>query len=125
MSDSADAFMPAPSPECVQRRRHGRVRVGDVATTLGTLSDLSASGMCVLCGAVPPAMGKLMHVAIRGVDRAFMVPARVVRVRRRGLMSHEVGLEFTELTGEIREELLQIARQAVCGTTLVEMRRAA
>ena len=69
--------------------------------------------------------GAVLDVGIQGVDGPFMVRAKVVRITRKGLLGHEVGLEFEGVADNVRAELSALARQAVACPTMITYRAAA
>lgn len=97
-----------PRPD--NRRRHGRVRVGDISCDLGPILDISASGMNVKIGFRGMRIGSKVSFVIDGPDGHFAVKAVVVRCTRLGWLAHEVGLQFIENSPAVANNLAQIAR---------------
>ena len=101
-----------------QRRRHGRVLLQEVACTLGTVLDLSASGMRVLCASKPPAIGATVTTTLQTLDGPVNLEAIVVWTRRTSIFKVQAGLEFRNLTPEIRRALTALARTAAQNETV-------
>jgi hypothetical protein len=55
-------------------------------------------------------VGSRVSFVIYGPDGPFAVKAVVVRCIRLGWLSHDVGLQFIELSGPVQNNLIQIAR---------------
>lgn len=101
---SLDLSDPAATP----RRRAGRVRVCGLATSLGQALDVSAGGMRVLCPGRPPKTGSEVVLRIVSSDGHYEFGARIVWTKRaRG--GSELGLEFLDLTPEMRQEIRRVA----------------
>ncbi|HBS29158.1 MAG TPA: hypothetical protein DEB06_06830 [Phycisphaerales bacterium] len=101
------------NPQCPlsNRRKSGRVRCELVGSSLGRVADLSAGGMRVLRRTRPVERpGERLLVTVRTLERTLTVAARVSWVDKQGLFRVEVGVEFIELTPELREALTQAAR---------------
>ena len=92
------------------RRRHGRVRLQDITCSLGTLLDLSASGMRVRTRGSTPTTGTEFAVSIEGLEETIVLQCTVRWSKRTGLLSREVGLEFLSLNAETRRWLTALAR---------------
>lgn len=60
-----------------------------------------------------------MSLVVRAFGDPFSIPVRVVWSRRRGLVTHEVGVEFVEVTDPLRRALSQIALGS-SGNTVME-----
>jgi len=88
------------------RRRFGRLPLETLQCNLGTIIDLSAGGMRVICRRVP----KLMtSVQIEGYPMPQPLQARVTWTRRVGLFRHEVGLQFVDVAPQLASILAKIA----------------
>ena len=79
------------------RRRSGRVHPELVRCNLGTILDLSATGLRVR---THRRLRGTNVVVLRDGDYAVCVRAEVVWSIKRGFRRHEMGLEFIELTQE-------------------------
>jgi len=99
-------------------RRYGRVLCQDVKCTLGTVLDLSAGGMRVRSRRKPPEPGTTLLVGLRALDGEIVLSCRVMWARARGLLSHEVGVEFVDTTPEVRRALTNLARAAAHNETI-------
>lgn len=95
-------------------RRHGRLRCDLLVCTLGTVVDLSASGMRVSrTGKGGHNVGDTIDVRLQTPGLALCVRARVVHLHRSGLLRWNIGLEFVEVTPAIAKGLMEIARVAM------------
>lgn len=101
-----------------QRRRHGRVLLQEVACTLGTVIDLSASGMRVLCASKPPAIGSTITTTLQTLDGTVNLEAVVIWTRRTSIFKVQAGLEFRNLTAEVCRALTGLARTAAQNETI-------
>ncbi|MFZ4573302.1 MAG: PilZ domain-containing protein [Phycisphaerales bacterium] len=104
-------LFPGSSPHHdANRRRHGRVCLQDITCSLGAVLDLSASGLRVRTRGSIPSTGSQLAVSIEGMDQAIVLPCVVRWTRRTGLLSREVGLEFTDLNAEQKRWLSELAK---------------
>ena len=88
------------------RRRFGRLPLETLESNLGTILDLSAGGMRVMCRRIP----KLMtQVQIDGFPMPQPLHAKVTWARRVGLFRHEVGLQFVDVTPQLASVLAKVA----------------
>jgi hypothetical protein len=100
-------------------RRHGRVRCESVPSSIGPLMDLSASGCRVFLKGKPTfRTDDILRVRVQGADGPFELEGKVVWVRKTGWFKHEAGLEFTNVTGVIRQQLANLARLALITESL-------
>ncbi len=96
----------------VNARRHGRVRCQDFECSLGTILDISASGMKVRTVGRSPRVGTELTVQF-GEDFGIGNVHCVIRWSREvGLRAHVLGVEFTEPTVQQRDSLAALARAA-------------
>jgi hypothetical protein len=93
-------------PAVKNNRRHGRVRCQDVECTLGSVMNISASGLLVRTGLRSPRVESVVVLKVRTFDGGFDVQTRVEWSKMDGLLHHQVGLEFIDLTPEGRRVLL-------------------
>jgi hypothetical protein len=92
-------------------RRHPRFQTSILKSTLGDLVDLSGGGACIRCKGKPSVgPGQVMQLTINSAEQKLRVTARVVRVQRKGLWSHEVGLAFVDLKPGLSSVLEGFAR---------------
>lgn len=97
----------------ISRRRHGRVRCQETRCTLGEVLDLSASGVRVLTrGRVRLKRDTVIPMIIEVGDRAVPVQAKVVWVNKAGWRRRTAGLQFVDLTPELRARLAELAQYA-------------
>lgn len=103
-----------------ERRRHGRVRCEAVESSFGPVIEASAGGLRLRARSLRGlAQGEPVGLVVRAFGDPFSIAVRVVWSRRRGLMTHEVGVEFVEVTAPLRRALSQIALGS-SGNTVLE-----
>jgi len=92
-----------------ERRRSGRFRAGPVASNLGHVVDISATGIHVI---TRQALDKDLTIFLRGPGVELALRAHVVRCQKLGRRKYDVGLEFIDVTAEDRRGLqaLSMAR---------------
>ena len=95
-------------------RRHGRVRCDMVESSLGTVLDISASGLRIGSGLKRYKRDSVVTLEVHTHDGAFMVQARVAWSRSTGFLSSEVGLEFINLDPDARRILLATVHNSRC-----------
>ena len=108
-------------PTCVpgesagaNRRRHGRLRAEELRTDLGKVTDLSASGMRVICDhRKPPADGSILHVELKHPEGSLPIKGRVVWVKKRSGGKHELGITFEDVNPSTKAGLVAVARLAL------------
>lgn len=102
-----------------ERRRHGRLRTEGLVCSLGTITDLSASGMCVFRqGRRSVSIGDHVTATLKYGQFVLPVDARVVRLEKLGFRRYILGLEFEETNPEIRKQLTRLASFAVARRVL-------
>lgn len=95
------------------RRRHGRLKTEGTESSLGSVVDMSASGMRVhRKGALPVAEGEKFRVDVQIDKEVMAIDVIVRRVRKLGRRKFEFGLEFINLSDEDRGRLARLARIA-------------
>ena len=94
-------------------RQKGRLRCEMLKCDLGRVCDLSASGMRVLRrGLRGVKKDQETVISLRHATGTFNVKVRVAWIKNEGFLRHEIGLEFVDLTDEMADELVAIARVA-------------
>lgn len=88
-----------------QQRKCGRLELEGLTCSLGTVADLSASGMRVIGRAVPK---EAIQVRILSRVGEFVFVVNPVWSHKVGFMRHEMGLEFVDLDDETRQRLTQL-----------------
>ncbi len=106
------------------RRAAERSPVEGLQCTLGSVQDVSSSGLKVWSLREPPVKpGALLPLVLAGGDQRLTVPARVVWVRRsKGAPGWHMGFQFEKPAQELREALENYARAGYF-TTDPEVRR--
>lgn len=97
------------------RRRSGRLEQELLFCEYGRVQDLSVGGMRVASRRVPAA--GVLDVSLFGVGETISLKARVAWKRRTGLLKHEVGFQFVDVSPELARKLTNLA-------TTCRMRRA-
>lgn len=103
---------PGPGRANADGRRSGRVRLHGIVSTIGTVLDLSVSGMRVRCAARVPAIGAAVTTMISTPDGPLEVVGTVVWTRKCGWITHEAGIRFGQTSPPVREALTRLARMA-------------
>ena len=107
-------FVPRPA----NLRRHGRLLCQQVRCSLGAVLDISFSGMRVRSGTRAPSKGHAIMITLESMDACAIIPATVVWTRRTGIFRHDMGLEFGELSSDVRRLLSEVARGCAYNETL-------
>jgi len=94
-----------------QYRRDERHVVDSIRCELGTLLDLSVSGMRLLCTDAPPvAPGQVLTLRLGARGGSIEVVAMIRWKKRLGLRKYQVGLQFAAMPKARRAKLEQLAR---------------
>jgi len=95
------------------RRRHGRLKTEGTESSMGSVVDMSASGMRVhRKGTLPVHEGEKFRIDVQ-IDKEIMaIDVMVRRVRKLGRRKFEFGLEFINMSDENRNRLARLARIA-------------
>lgn len=98
-----------PLPEqSADHRRAGRFPVERVSCDLGTVCDISSTGLRLERRTRLPE-GKPLLLVLSDGETAVRIPAEIRREEKLGLFKWEYGLHFVNLTPEIRQALTAIA----------------
>jgi hypothetical protein len=103
------------TPGLSNKRRHGRIRCEDVECTLGSVLNVSASGLLVRTGLRAPKAGSVIALQVRTFDGGFDVQAQVAWSKMDGLLNRQIGLEFIDLPPDGQRVLLNVVRGAARG----------
>lgn len=107
------------------RRRSGRLRCEAVRCSMGEVIDISAGGMRVFRRNRPGAhAGDTVTVTLDAMGHQIKAPVRICRVDCQGLFKVEIGLEFTQLTPELRATLNEIARSVSTNSVFLHSQNA-
>lgn len=101
-----------------ERRRCGRINVELLRCNLGTVVDLSASGMKVRRKSFFRPRCRRTRVVLRTIDGVSTIPARIVRVRKIGSRTWDLGVEFARISDRLRARIVEIARLAGARTVV-------
>ncbi|HEB61433.1 MAG TPA: PilZ domain-containing protein [Phycisphaeraceae bacterium] len=102
-----------PEAEAIHRsrRKYGRVRIENLPCNLGTVIDLSASGIRLISQKAALAKpGRMVTVELEGISRKLRLPARIIWVHKIGFRKRVVGLLFHDITDEQRSCIARICR---------------
>ncbi len=93
-------------------RSRGRMRCNNVETTLGPVLDFSATGIRILSKreVKHEVEGEPIEIGLLSAFEMVRVKVMVRWSRKLGWRRHEVGLEFVEVSDEVRTVLSEIAR---------------
>ncbi|GDX99701.1 hypothetical protein LBMAG48_21050 [Phycisphaerae bacterium] len=95
-----------------EKRRHGRIICDGVQCSIGDVLDLSASGMRVKTRYKMPDAGEVFVVTLETVEGTLAVLCRIRWVRRCGMFTREVGLEFFDPGPKSKQVLQELAGRA-------------
>ncbi len=98
-------------PQADNRRRHGRIRCDMATCELGSVINLSASGIMIRTSKALKE-GEDVAFWIEGPDARFTVSAKVIRSTKKSWFRYEAALQFESLSDEARAGLTEIARLA-------------
>lgn len=99
---------PGAKPE--NNRRHGRVKCQHIGCTLGTVADLSASGLRIRGPGKPRVhVGDCFTMTIQTLQGPMLVPVQVAWAKRLGWRKHEIGLTFREVSPALARALAELA----------------
>ncbi|MCA9295129.1 MAG: DnaJ domain-containing protein [Phycisphaerales bacterium] len=87
-----------------------------VKCELGALQDLSATGIGLLTRGKPPCkVGQIIPIRLRCTQGAVDLQGKIVRVRRAGLRTYDIGIEFVNLSSKLRAALASLAEFGFIG----------
>ena len=99
--------------DSVERRRKGRVRAHGLKCTLGTIADISASGLRILRKRKPAVEDTQNTVImVKSEFEKFHVAVKLVRLVQREDKQWELAVSLIDPTEEIQQKLLVHARSA-------------
>ena len=99
------------SPITTEMRRRGRVRCDMLQSSMGEVTDISASGMRVLHkGSFHTACGKFLSTKLSCPTAQIQVMVRVCWFTKTGFRRHIVGLEFLKVDKATEKTLLEMLR---------------
>jgi c-di-GMP-binding flagellar brake protein YcgR len=87
------------------------MRIENLPCSLGTVLDLSASGMRVITSKISAKQtGEVIPVELNGTHHSAKLMAEVTWGERVGFRKHVIGLHFLNLSEEQRQKIGAIAR---------------
>ncbi len=92
----------------VNGRRAARLEQEMMTSNLGTVLDLSGTGVRLLCRR-PPEIGSEAALTLRCLGQEATLRAVVVWCQKVGFLRHEMGLHFIDPTDEQRRQLTALA----------------
>jgi hypothetical protein len=93
-----------------RKRQHERFVSDLLVCELGTVLDLSASGVRIAAkGRCKLKRGDLIPLALKAPQGSLTLRARVVRIERRGFRAYELGLEFVGMKPSTCHALRRLA----------------
>ena len=95
-----------PIPDAATRRRRGRIEQEGLVSNFGPVLDVSAGGVRILARKVPKGQ---VTVELIGLGGCFTLRGRVVWSQRIGLLKHDIGIEFDDVTPEMARHLTRLA----------------
>lgn len=103
------------SPKCSgdpeSQRQFGRVNCEAVNSNIGPVVDASAGGMRILfMGRNRIKVGMELDLSIAAFGEPFTVPVKIVWIKKRSLFKREIGVQFVEVTPELKRALNAMAR---------------
>ncbi len=101
-----------------ERRRCGRIHTELLKCNLGSVVDLSASGMKVRRKSIFRPRRRRTRVVLRTIDGVSTIPARIVRVHKIAPRTWDLGIEFARIDERMRTRITEIARLAGVRTTV-------
>lgn len=106
-------------------RKAGRVRCQYVTCSLGEVSDLSSTGLRVLCKKNPGiAAGQAVCFRLNTLEgQELPVTVEVAWVRKAGWFRHELGMRFLDVSPELRMALLQLCRASAYNESMNDPHR--
>lgn len=102
------------------RRVAGRVALQHIECSLGSVQDLSSTGMKLMCKAKPPIeAGDVFSMVLIGLDSPVPVTCRAVWIRKSGWRAYQAGVTFMDMTPELRTAIAQLARSVCMNETIL------
>mgnify|MGYP001600310482 CR=1 FL=1 len=102
------------------RRVAGRVALQHIECSLGSVLDLSSTGMKLMCKCKPPiGVGEPFSMVLIGLDGPVPVTCRAVWIRKSGWRAYQTGVTFIDMTPELREAIATLARSVYMNETIL------
>lgn len=93
-------------------RKLGRIRLRLVTSNIGDVGNISATGAQIFCrGLRAPSTKGTLLLEIDGTNCLIKLEARVVWVKRIGLFSHVIGVEFCNPDAAAKKGLVELVRR--------------
>ncbi|MEM7227653.1 MAG: DnaJ domain-containing protein [Planctomycetota bacterium] len=87
-----------------------------MSSDIGEVVDLSATGMRAVTRGKPPfKVGQVVPLRLRITQGSLNLHAQIVRVRRQGLRSYDIGIRFVKLDAKLKRALQSLAEFGFIG----------
>ena len=94
----------------VENRRAKRHQTNMLSCELGDVMDISKTGMRVKCDGKPPVrVGQVLQMKLESSGQRLGVTTQVVWVKRKGLRTYQMGLQFAKVTRSLAAALESLA----------------
>ncbi len=113
VSRNARLWMDCSHEPAKERRRHGRLRCDGAQSCIGSILDLSASGLRVERKGRPVLeIGDEFVITVHPEEgeHILSLPSRVVWIQRKGFRKHIYGIEFAPLDEDQQQQIRELAR---------------
>jgi hypothetical protein len=111
MDGSNHALWTASDAKPENKRRHGRVKCQHIGCTLGTVVDLSASGLRIKGPGKPKVVaGDRFTMTIQTLEGPMLAPVAVAWTRKLAWRKHEIGVTFLDVGPALSKALTALAR---------------
>lgn len=101
------------------RRRAGRVMLQSIGCSLGTVLDLSSSGLRIETNGKPVvSAGQTFGMVLQSLGGPVNIVATVAWVRKSGWRAHQLGLMIIDPSPELRRAINELARGVTTNETI-------
>ncbi len=111
MSDFCNTHFRPASDAADNRRRAGRLTCSMLESSFGEVVDLSVTGMrCRSSKPIDVASGQVVDFHLKTLAGDMAMQGRVVWTTKKGWRRFEVGVQFVNVSDQIRRTLIEVAR---------------